>query len=717
MAKYHVPFPAARSRDILKNTLILPIMALLNLRTPVKELSRVGQSTASRLKNLNIATAGDLLWHLPFRYDDLSQITTIDKAGGPDVITVKARVELLQNRRSPRKKVMITEGIISDASGSLKVVWFNQPFITKNLATGDEVYFSGKIEEDRFGRCLKNPTYEKIREQQTSTACIVPVYPATENITQKQLRFLIQMVLPLAEKIQDWLPQEVTKKFNFLSLSESWKQIHFPETQQKLNQAIHRLKFNELFLIQMHNMRLKNELEKISAPEIPFHEEQIKKLVSSLPFQLTPDQRRSAWQIIQDMQRHHPMNRMLEGDVGCGKTVVAALAMYNTVLNQFQAALMAPTEILAFQHWQTINTLFDPKEIHIALLTNNYGLSNQPVAAPSRAKLQEELKKGNIQMIIGTHSLIQENVIFENLGLAIIDEQHRFGVEQRRHLKSSSGDKNRSPHFLSMTATPIPRSLALALYGDLDISHIKQKPANRKAIRTSLVRSDQRTITYKFIETEIKKGRQAFVICPLIEESDTLGVKSVNEEHKKLQTHIFPHLRIGLLHGKMKGSEKETIMTDFKDKKYHVLVATSVIEVGVDVPNASIMIIEGSERFGLAQLHQFRGRVGRDEHQSYCFLFTENFNPAIVRRLSLLAEHNDGFSLAEADLKLRGPGDVYGTEQSGWVNLKIANWHDTEIMRETKSTAESLFRQDPKLLTWPLLARKVERFSHRIHLE
>jgi ATP-dependent DNA helicase RecG len=492
-----------------------------------------------------------------------------------------------------------------------------------------------------------------------------------------------------------------------------------------------RLAFDEVFLIQLQSQIYRRETKKYSSSPIIFKEPETKNLVDGLPFKLTDAQRQSAWEILQDIQKDSPMSRLLEGDVGSGKTVTAAIAMFNVALNKKQAVLMVPTEILARQHYNSLGKLFSGWDIKIGLVTGNQLIINNEKliveggvkeSMSQRAEIKnlpmvvtknKKIKKVNPQeiidnsdIIVGTHALIQDKINFKNLGLVIIDEQHRFGVEQRTKLLAAN-QEGHMPHLLSMTATPIPRSLALAIYGDLDISIINEMPAGRKKINTAIVPEVKREEAYKFIRAQIEAGQQVFVICPLIDLSDKLGVKSVKDEFEKLDKNIFPDLNIGMLHGKMKAPEKEKIMADFLDNKIKILVSTSVIEVGVDVPNATIMMIEGAERFGLAQLHQFRGRVGRGEHQSYCFLFTENASEKTLSRLQALTQYQDGFALAKIDLRFRGPGEVFGTAQKGFPEFKIASLFDYALMKQAREQAIKLLEEDESLNKWPEMKGKI----------
>ncbi len=696
---------------------------MINLNSSITDLSRVGKSTAQQMKKIGLETVKDLLTHYPFRYDDFSNILTIKDLKTQKTGTIKARIDLIDNHRSPRKKTIITEAIVSDQTDSLKVIWFNQPFLIKNLKTGKRVYLAGKINHDSYyGLQLTNPSYEICQEKSpTHTGRLVPIYPSTGRLTQKQIRFLIRQVLPLVQQVKDWLPREIRVEYNLINLSLALEQIHFPQNNLWQKKAADRLKFDELFLIQSRNQLIRKKLQKRNAPIIEFKEKETKEFVKKLPFSLTTAQRKSAWEIINDLKKQTPMNRLLEGDVGSGKTIVATMAILNVLLNDYQVAYMVPTEILAEQHFKNITKLLKNYNFKIALLTRTNAQVNKKTILKENCQKNIALKK--IDLIIGTHSLIQEKIKFKKLGLAIIDEQHRFGVKQRaslikKSLTKKNSDPDYCPHFLSLTATPIPRSIALTLYGDLDLSLIDQLPEGRKPIITQIIKPKQKEKTYEFIRKEIKQGRQAFVACPLIDPSDKLEVKSVKEEFKKLKEKIFPEFKIAFLHGRMKTIEKDKIMRDFNQNKIQILVSTTVVEVGIDIPNASLMIIEGAERFGLAQLYQLRGRIGRDKHQSYCFLVLDKEKEKAQERLTALIKAKNGFELAEKDLLLRGPGEIFNTRQSGFFSdLKIARLSDVEIIKQTKTAVQKIFNQDPSLKKEQLLKKKIDQLISITHLE
>ena len=684
----------------------------MELNTPINAFTRVCKTTAGRLKSLGLNTVEDLLFYFPFRYEDFSLVKKISELVPGEPVTVRAKVQMIATRRSWRKRKILTEALVGDETGSIKAVWFNQPFISKVLRVGDELFLSGQLDELRME--MISPDYEKVRVNADTvhTARIVPIYHLTQGVTQKQLRFLLSQCLPALEQVEEFLPGAVTEKYDFFQLAKALREIHFPETALSADKAKKRLQFNELFLIQLAIQRVRQELGAGQAPAIKFLEKQTRDFVAALPYGLTNAQKKCSWQIIQDMEKDRPMNRLLEGDVGSGKTVVVALAMLNAALNGYKTVMMAPTEILAMQHVATLRKIFHKQKFNIALLTGSRRELNGDKF--SKLDLLATLARGDFDVVIGTHAVIQENVKIKDLGLVVVDEQHRFGVSQRKALVQRQDKTEVVPHFLSLTATPIPRTLVLTLYGDLDLSVINEMPPGRKPIETRLIFEQGRREAYEFIRTQIKAGRQVFVICPLIDPSDTLGVKSVKQEFERLDKEIFPEIPVGLMHGRLKAKDKEQVMRDFSDKKTKILVSTSVIEVGIDVPNATIMMIEGADRFGLAQLHQFRGRVGRGEFQSYCFLFSDNNSPLTQKRLQYLETCRDGFKLAEKDLELRGPGEVYGTKQSGLPELKMADLTDVKMIEQAQEAAKAILAAGE--LSAPL-EKALEKFNPSLHFE
>lgn len=679
---------------------------MLNLNSKISELNGVGETRVKILGKLGLKSIHDLLFYFPFRYEDFTKNLTIANLETNSNANVIGTIELIQNKRSYRRKIYLTEALISDESDTIKVIWFNQAYLSKSLKVGDRISLAGRISEKNGQLMMISPQYERIiSDKLIHTTGLIPNYHLTSNLSQKQIRSLVKQIIHLNAKISDWLPDNIKKELELLDLSEALQMIHFPKNKQEVTAARRRLSFAELFLRQLKSQILRRELKLCRATLIKFQKKTTKGFVDSLNFQLTTAQRTAAWEILQDLQKSVPMSRLLEGDVGSGKTIVAAMAILNTALNKKQTALMVPSEILAEQHFQSLTKLFKDYNIKILLLTRGH-----------KIKTKDDLLKADL--IIGTHALIQDKVKYRHLALVIVDEQHRFGVKQRQKLLSFKNQL--TPHFLSMTATPIPRSLALTIYGDLDISIIDELPANRKKIITKLVTQSNRPAAYEFIRTQIKNGRQAFVVCPLIDASDSMGVKSVQEEYKKLEKEVFPELKVGLLHGRLKTKDKELIMNSFLKNEIQILVSTSVIEVGIDVPNASLMLIEGAERFGLASLHQFRGRVGRSHHQSYCLLFPSNeeiSNPKTLERLEAMTKYNDGFSLAKIDLKLRGAGELYGFGQSGFPELQIAALFDYELIKKAQTAAETLIAADPEFKKHPLLKEKLGDWENSVRLE
>ena len=718
----------------------------MNLNQPIESFRYIGPIYLKRLHKLGIKTLRDLFYHFPFRYDNFSNVKKIREIKIGEEVAVEAEVKKINTRRTPKKKMFLTEALIEDNTGTIKAVWFNQPYLTENLKPGTKASFAGKVKESGRDIFLSNPAYEKIDSASNliHTQGLVPVYPETEGLSSRWIRFIIYPLLQkYLPKIEEFLPKEILKEKNLPDIKKALFQIHFPENKTQAERAKKRFSFEELFLIQLYYQKQKKKLQSQKGAKIIPKKEFIEEFKKNLPFSFTEDQKKAIREILDDMQKGVPMSRLLEGEVGSGKTVVATLAAFVTVRNGYQAVIMAPTEILAEQHFKEVSKLLSGLNIRIGLLTSEESkfawknsnktllFSEQPL---KDRILIEGVKNGKIDILIGTHSLIQERVKFKNLGLVIVDEQHRFGVEQRASLSHKTNkEKNIIPHFLSMTATPIPRTLALALYGDLSISQIKQLPKGRKKIITKVVPSSKRQKIYEFVRKEIQQGNQAFVICPLIEESKKLsrpspktefgvylsltGVAAAEKEFKKLKEKIFPDLRVGLLHGKMKQREKEKIMRNFRNGKIQILVSTPVIEVGIDVPNATVMIIEGADRFGLSQLYQFRGRVGRGKKQSYCFLFTESPAKRTRQRLNAIVSAKNAFELAEKDLKIRGPGDFIGKRQSGIPDLTMSSLSNLKLVKEVKEEVEKILKKDPELKNYPKLREKLEKFKQKIFLE
>lgn len=707
--------------------------AHMNLSTPIGQLPRIGPIYQRKLKRLGVKTVKDLFFHFPHRYEDFSNIIPVSNVKLNETCCIQGKILEIENTRTWRKKMSLTHVVVGDKTGAIKVIWYNQPYLIKTLKKGDSICLTGKMVLGKRDAYLNNPSYEKLGslEDLTHTGRIVPVYPETEGLSSRWLRFILKpLLIHLKSKIKDPLPKEIIKKHKLLDIQKAIWQVHFPDSLNLAKKAQERFSFEGLFDISLFTLKARMIMASKKAPSIPIDLELVQRFVKSLSFKLTDAQKKSSWRILKDIEKPRPMNRLLEGDVGSGKTVVATMAALNVIKGGYQAAFMAPTEILAKQHFKTLADLVKDFKLDLGLLTGKEDkfvskkLKNDVIEI-SRKKLLEKTEEGKINLLIGTHALIQDKVKFANLGLVILDEQHRFGVKQRAKLSKKT--KQAIPHLLSMTATPIPRTLALTIYGDLDLSLINELPKGRKKVITKVVSPKDRQKSYGFIKKQVKKGKQIFVICPRIEKGekkdkkgDILGwaeAKAVKEEHKKLSESIFPHLKVGMLHGKMPLKEKERMMKDFKNKKVDILVSTSVVEVGIDIPNATVMMIEGAERFGLAQLHQFRGRVGRSKYQSYCFIFTDSSAKKTTQRMKALIDCENGFELAERDLKIRGPGDFSGTRQWGMPDLIMDSLKDIFLVEKTKEAARETLELDPQLKKYPLLREKIEEFGERIYLE
>lgn len=670
----------------------------MELESKLSVVKGVGPAVEKALFSLGLETIGDLLDYLPRRYEDYSVVTSVAYLK-PGVVTVMAEVKQVSGRYA-RRGFHITEALVSDETGSLRVTWFNQPYRAAGLKVGQMYYFSGQYELSYQRMQLMNPSAEMVADFTLNTARIVPVYRENKSISSKQIRKIIGQCLAVADTLPETLPTWLVQSAQLMNRAEAVRAMHYPETSEQLATARRRLGYEEVFELSLASLLNKQEIAAEQSLAIPFDEQLAKEFVGHLPFTLTNDQRKAVWQIYLDMQQPHPMNRLVEGDVGAGKTVVAAMAAIMAMRQGYQVAVMAPTEILASQHAETFYKLLKPLGAADQLLVL---IGSMKPAQKKAAHVR--IADGSARLLVGTHALIQDAVTVPRLGLIIIDEQHRFGVEQRKALMAKAG---LMPHVLSLTATPIPRSLALTLYGELDISVLREKPAGRLPIATELVLHGARDALFKRLATEVAAGRQLYVVCPLITESDTLAVQSVETVFDELRAKYFKHARVGLLHGKLKGADKQTVMQDFAAGTLDVLVATTVIEVGVDVPNATLMVIESAERFGLAQLHQLRGRVGRGSEQSHCYLvLSASVEPN--KRLRAVATSNDGFKLAEYDLELRGAGAIYGAMQHGALDLRVAKLTDTELISAARSGAKLFVERGENLVQYTELAGRVSK--------
>lgn len=670
----------------------------MNLDAPLIKIKGVGPKLAEQLASGGLRVVRDLIYFYPKGYEDYSRVDKI-KTIKPGNVVLKARCEKISTRRV-RRGLSITSANLYDDSGKIHATWFNQPYREIQLKKGDEFYFSGEFGYSFNRYQLTNPRVEKVSDVPVSKSTILAIYPQIRLVKSLMLRRLIENIKPLFSSVTESLPEAVLEHQNLISKAKALELIHFPSRPADVEKARERLGFEELFELLLASKLNKDENSKLVGYHIPFKLSVVKNLVEKLPFKLTNAQRRAAWEIIQDFDKNSPMNRLLQGDVGSGKTVVAGIAASQAATHGFQTAVMAPTEILASQHYKTLSQLLEPLGHKVGLLTGS-------VKGSARKVLYEAIASGEIDVIVGTHALLQEKVKYHKLGFVVIDEQHRFGVAQRQALLSKS---KHMPHLLAMTATPIPRSLALTLYGELDISLLDELPSDRLPIITKIWPDGDRAGLYKKVDEMIDGGRQAFIVCSLIDDNPDNEIKSVQAEHKRLQSTVFKHRSIGLLHGKLSSNEKDAVMMDFMNKKYQILVSTTVVEVGVDVPNASVMIIEDAERFGLSQLHQLRGRVGRGQHQSYCYLIA-GFEKQPSTRLKEIEKSTDGFYLAEVDLKLRGPGEIYGRAQHGELNLKIASLADSKMIARAKEEAEMFVSSGQKLLKYGELAEQVHKYQ------
>ena len=699
-----------------------------SLASPVEVLPRVSIAIAGRLKKLGVTSVRDLLYLFPRRHNDFGSLCRvadlrIDVDQTVAVSVWEARETMLGGR------MRSTEAVVGDDTGNLRVVWFNQPHLAKRLRPGTRLALSGRVTLFRDAPVMQSPEYEPLQsgENMIHTGGLVPVYPLTDGLTPRNLRRMVKAALDgWGNLLEDPLPDAMRKRTGLLPLGEAIRQAHYPKDQESQDSARRRLAFDELFTMQLFVFSRRREWrESGGAPPLRRDQSVLEALLSRLPFSLTAAQDRALDEILTDMEGERPMSRLLQGDVGSGKTVVALAALLSAVANDRQGAFMAPTEILAQQHFNTICGLVTgggaptdgspvltfelpsmPRPVSLGLL-----LGSQP--AKQKREIQAMMSQGALDMVVGTHALLQQNADLPRLGLAVVDEQHRFGVMQRASLRH----KGETPHLLVMSATPIPRSLALTLYGDLDLSVLNEQPPGRKPIRTRNVPPERRLDAYEFVRRQVALGRQAFVVCPLIEESDVLQTRAATTEFHRLSTEVFPDLTLGLLHGRLPLREKEDVMGRFQRGELDVLVSTPVVEVGIDNRNASVILIDGADRFGLAQLHQFRGRVGRGEHASYCMLMSDYPSAEAKERLDVLEQVSDGFAVAEEDLRFRGPGDYFGTRQSGLPDLRMARLSDQDLLSMARQEAAALLRDDPSLERpeHRALAQELARFSNASH--
>ncbi len=699
----------------------------MKLDTPLKAVYGIGPGLLFRLKNLGLETVWDLINHYPFRYDDFSNVTQALDAQVGERVTLKGEIWSINNIFTRTRKTM-TRALFNDGTSTIELTWFNQPWIIKTLKVGDKLQISGKLDRYKNKLSIISPVHEKLYElaekmgeSHLHTGRLVPVYPETAGLNSKWIRAKIDKILPEIEsQIEDPLPDDIRDEF--VPLSKAIRQIHFPESIDQVKEARTRLAFDELFFLQLQNQIVRASWGEHEVVEpLRIENNDLETILSSLPFQLTESQLKVVGEVINDLKGMKPMNRLVQGEVGSGKTVVALILAYLVHKNKLRTLYMAPTEILAFQHYNNFRKFLEPLGLNIGLYTGSQKFTkvaekkrkdsnvipdlvgnpqeNSPTQIPAFAGMTL-----SPDIIIGTHALLSDKLVTEEVGLIIIDEQQRFGVAQRSLLRSRA----KLPHFLTMTATPIPRTVALTMYGDLDVSTIDQLPGGRKKIATHVIPAAKRNDSYEFIRSHIKEGDQCYLITPLIELSETLkSAKAAIEEFEKLKSKIFPDLRLGLLHGRLKPKEKDEVLNAFRDHQIDILVSTSVVEVGVDVPNATIMVIESAERFGLAQLHQLRGRVGRGEKQSFCFLFAGEENSNTVSRLRNLETIDNGLTLAELDLKMRGSGEIHGTAQSGRFELKIASFTDLPLIEKAREDAKKLVAEDPALEQHPLLKARI----------
>ncbi len=720
------PTPKERAPRAVPPRRITPPPASPTLESPPTIVRGVGSGIAAKLENLGITTVSGLLRHYPSRHLSVTSVAELDSAQETAIIGTIWSV----NRRGYGRgqQMQATEAVVGDASGNIQVVWFNQPYVARYVSSGDRILISGYFRAYRGRPTLEANSFEVLQDDADPLPpnSLVPVYPATKGLTQRTLRKIIGNALDAwLPRLAELLPDGVRERQRLLPLPTALGTYHQPASADSKTEARRRLAFDEMIVRQLFLLARKHNWQEAPAVRLPMHVDILKSYVNALPFKLTRAQRRVLRETLDDIAEAKPAHRLVEGDVGSGKTVVALGAMLNAAAHGYQAAMMAPTELLAEQHFQTISTLLKGFQRPISA-PNRLALYIDPLPRPvvvglllgshsqrEKAALRREARDGGVDILVGTHALLQEATAIPNLALAVVDEEHRFGVAQRSALIGKGGLR---PHLISMSATPIPRSLSLTVYGDLDISTIDELPPGRTPNKTRWLKPGQRDQAVRFIRKEVREGHQAFVVCPIIEESESLQVSAAVEEHQRLSEEVFPHLRVGLLHGRMSLPEKNAAMDSFRDGDLDILVSTPVVEVGVDIPNATVMMVEAADRFGLSALHQLRGRVGRGEAPGYCILMADDDSDAASARLKILEEETDGFRVAEADLRLRGPGELAGTRQSGLPDLRLADLHDVELVTASRDEANAILERDPllQLEEHRLLADAVEKLTARI---
>lgn len=663
-----------------------------SLLTPITSLPGIGPALGKKFATLGMTTLEEALFYFPVRHEDWrTRIALKDVRAGAEV-TVSGEILGLRSRRSWRRRgLSVSEAKIDDGTATLPVVWFNQPYLSQTLKVGDRVFLSGRVEAKAGGFQMTNPAFEKVSAQ-PSHQRLVPVYASVDGLSQRQIRRVMKVAVGLANVVPDHVPAPIREQYGLIPRVEALHDIHFPASPEKARAAVRRLQFDELVIWQLRWLTESEAYHRWGAPVFPFNQAVIRSFVQQLPFELTADQRQAAWDILQDLGRSQPMSRLLQADVGAGKTVVAAIAAYNVTHQEGQVAMLVPTVVLARQHFRTLSDLLRSTTTSIALMTGETIETNAGGPMSKRAFLTA-VRDGEIQVIVGTQAIIESELPWKNLGLVVVDEQQRFGVAQREALIDLGRRLGRGvPHYLSLTATPIPRTLALTVTGELAITRLRTKPPGRTPIQSRVITSADRSLIDQQLRATVQRHEQAFVVTPLIEESDHFGARAATTEHVRLQKK-FPKWKIGLLHGSMTAVDRQTVMGAFAQGLYDILVSTTVIEVGIDVPNATLMIIEGAERFGLAQLHQLRGRVGRSAKPSLCLFVTDRSDETTTKRLTTVAETDDGLALAEADLAERGSGQLYGLRQSGWPDWRLATLEDPELLQQARLAALQIHQQ------------------------